>query len=329
MEIYFRLNDAPEAELLLLETASAKKTSVTRLKALLIERFAQLTWSKSAFQYTLSINGRTINDFEAATLKMDAFGQHPQVQLQYKQQERSRKRRMDESLPVQDLIEKIQRTTDTQERYSLTGRLLALLRDPSVYRGGDRESNGMQVSHIFRFFQLIKANIGSIMERRLRVFVQTDPAQVFPNVDTDVVLMPFFAPGHVSLLCHYGKRRVLHLDPSGSPLSMTRVEKTYINYQIFDDSNRIKGGEALAGGNCAIFTCVNAIRCILEHFKYQPMDASFEPFWQRVERVARKSEADISPLLLDMFMRIMGKQEVPFPPGMPVGMLMQILPRFF
>lgn len=330
MEVFFRLNNAPEAELLLLESVSAKKTSVTRLKALLIERFADLTYSKSAFQWNISINNRLINDFEAASVKVSAFGEHPQVHLQYKQAKSSRKRRAneEEDAPVQDLIQKIQRTTDAAQKYSLTEKLLSLLRDPSLFRA-EQEHNGMQVTQIFRFFQLIKANIGSVMERRLRVFVQTDPAQIFPNVSTDVVLRPFFAPGHVSLLCHYSKNRILHLDPSGSPLSMKNVEKTFLNYQIFDQSSQIKGGEALAGGNCAIFTCVNAIRCILEHFKYATMEASFEQFWQRVQSVARKSEADISPLLLDLFMRMLDKREIPFPPGMPVGMLMAILPKFF
>ena len=87
-----------------------------------------------------------------------------------------------------------------------------------------------------------------------------------------------FPDGNVSLCCFDKRRdRLLHFDASSSirpenndlfrsVYLFKNVSYTYINYQMYDDTNPFL---QLAGGNCGMFSGTNAIKC-LESFVLIP-----------------------------------------------------------
>jgi hypothetical protein len=112
-----------------------------------------------------------------------------------------------------------------------------------------------------------------------------------------IVVCPYLTTRHVSMMCYDQRRdRLLHFDSSSTLIPINKelfqnkerfksVSYTFINYQVYDEHNFIVN---LAGGNCGMFSGLNAIQCLL---KYSPEPVSFGAFWERFLKVLELTES--------------------------------------
>jgi len=309
-----------------------RRTTFVRLKQLLVSRCtdARPELSASPFQWVLKVDGVIVGDFDAARKRASELHTTSRVELIYKQQKRRRpEEESSKKNVVAEKVLKIETEPDTAKKYDLVQKLLNILQTETL-KSSERDSNGLQTQEVFGLFGHIKTKIVS----KRRYFLQTHPTELIPASGFEIVLSPLLIPSHVSLVCRYTTAaKMLNLDSSASQPGLARdaTSRTYINYQTFDKTTNINGVE-LAGGNCSLFTAINAIRCIVNFREYSTLDGNLNTFWEKLTRVVGMSEANVSHVLLNMWCMIMKHRDMALPKIPPAltnpqltGMLMNII----
>lgn len=243
----------------------------------------------SPANWIFSVNDVVISPLDAANRIVADFPIGSEYRLEFKRLEAIRVVRM----PSQ----KRTRESNTKE-YDLMSRLKRIMQENIQAFQSERESNGICHANVMAIMGHISKNIASIdvpiplndisfqlYEHNNQPFewLQTQTAQV-------LAFTPFFVPSHVSLLCKFGNR-ILHMDASQSMIPINQrifnrpenISYTYVNYQMYDDTNEDLN---LAGGNCAMFTGLNMIACIL---RYRHLPVRYPEFWSLFDRVLKNT----------------------------------------
>lgn len=254
-------------------TVDMSNWTLARLRKFIIESCAPGA-DVSPFNWTMRVDGVIIAPFDAMNRKVTA-----DLHVEIFKKGRESKKRVFEEVVKYDPLKKIQKM---------------LLENRAAFES-DRDQNGLVHEAVFALFGHISVRIASISDASKRVFIRTDAnANQFYACKTKsseyhIVLEPYFSIAHVSLLCMIDSTRFIHCDASSSftPINSDVIKfaqtkqhsLTFIPFQMFDESNSLQN---LAGGNCSMFTCLAAIRCILG-YPLRPVRAS--SFWPVFERV--------------------------------------------
>lgn len=239
----------------------------------------------------------TVNDVEVAPL--DAPQRHTQpntrVELEYLRDDGPVKkaRRAQPAAPAAE-----------KRAYSVTAKLKSMMRENVRVFQSECDGNGVHVSyvyHVLNHLRMKALDVDTPVDMS-RVFIEQSargcPLRVLDEVGYDVALAPYFTPGHVALTCVYGGARVIHLDASATlntanTLLMQELRRTQrahsltcINYQAYDDA---AVDVNLAGGNCASFAGIQAVRAILLANLYSDTTHTFAHFMERFARVLERT----------------------------------------
>lgn len=198
--------------------------------------------------------------------------------------------------------------------YETTRHLTRILKQNGVVFKREVESNGVLHQWIFMMMGHISVKIPKVALpiKSDRLLFNTEPNARLDNnlefvmrlkqderkttIDT-IAVCPYLTMRHVAVMCYDKRRdRLLHFDSSSTLIPINRelfqnkgrfksVSYTFINYQAYDDTDFITN---LAGGNCGMFSGLNAIQCIL---KYNPEPVSFGAFWERFLQVLKLTDA--------------------------------------
>jgi hypothetical protein len=165
----------------------------------------------------------------------------------------------------------------------------------------ERDNNGIGHRSVIAILGHISQGIKTPIDKLVFNTEENNPLVWIRNQkDTNIAICAYFVPYHVSLLCKYGPNRILHLDASHSfnpqnqhlfDAGFGNISYTYIPYQLFDESNQDVN---LAGGNCAMFTGLNAIACVL---RYRATAVRFDEFWRLFQQVYDKTPAEKAILI--------------------------------
>lgn len=208
----------------------------------------------------------------------------------------------------QKQIEK--RTRDTGG-YNLINHLRQIMAQNDLVYVNERESNGIIIEWIFNMFGRIKA--ASLTDVSLAIQTEYAQGRDFDFIRANyranaITICPFLTPGHIALLCCYNQNRLIHFDSSSSfhsqnasifqnKRNFASVSYTYVNYQLFDETDVVRG---MAGGNCGMFTGINAIQAIRD---YGPGSVSFMQFWNRLLLVLESTPDNVKRMILHQTMR--------------------------
>lgn len=191
----------------------------------------------------------------------------------------------------------IKRARETQvPTFNLQTKLARILHEDISTFQSERDSNGLCHRSVIAILGHISKGIVAPVEKVIiNTEDQYDPIVWIRNQkNANIAMCAYFVPYHVSLLCAYGPNRYLHLDASHSFRPNNQhlfdanlgVSYTYIPYQLFDDTNQDNN---LAGGNCSMFTGLNAIACVL---RYRATPVRFDEFWRTFQEVLDKTPTD-------------------------------------
>lgn len=210
---------------------------------------------------------------------------------------------------VKKELEKIRKET-AGIPYAAERHLARIMRQSEFVFRSELESNGVLHQWIFMMMGHISTKIINVALpfKNKRLLFKTEPHGLQNNLDfimnvkqnerdvESIVVCPYLTMRHVSMMCYDTRRdRLLHFDSSSTLIPINEelfknkgrfksVSYTFINYQAYDDTNFIAN---LAGGNCGMFSGLNAIQCLL---KYYPDPVSFEAFWARFLQVLRLTD---------------------------------------
>lgn len=281
-EFRFQYEDEEPRTVRLKSNFSAR--SLAALRKLLITQCAP-TMDLAPNLWSFYVNGQLISPMDAANRTIGSIAADHLVQLQRKSSAPKRPREQEES----DL-----------KPYDLGARLLRILKQDEAAFRSERESNGLAHRNVIGVLGHIQQNLRGIHTPVpiQQIVMNTDEIQTMAwigqNTQQNVAISPFFVPNHVSLLCAYGPNRLLHLDASHSVRPINKeifeaqkrfktVSFTFVNYQMYDETNVDAN---LAGGNCAMFTGLAAVSCIL---RYRATPVRFREFYRLFEAVAKRT----------------------------------------
>jgi len=185
-------------------------------------------------------------------------------------------------------------TAEAGPVYSPLGHLERLLAANERVYQEERADNGVAGQFVHTVLGHIWAAREQLHLQSMDVVLQTEARQsglafVLARPTVTLTIAPHLVPGHVSLLCRLGSGRLLHLDSSSSfaslnaelfrePASKLAVSYTYVNYQMYDVTGHIANA---TGGNCGMFSSVNALHILLAGGERQARRVTFEEFWPR------------------------------------------------
>lgn len=283
--------------------------------------------SQSAVDYEFIVEGKKVGFMEAAKRKGSRIMNISLKLIEKTTEGKEReKRKRDEITKIEQRIEEqIEKVYKPIEGipYTVTKHLLRIMAENRINFQSERDGNGVFHQFMFEVMGFLSVNTHRIqLSRDLQINTlrfQKEPMEnlqlihIVKNNDeyplSTFVICPFLLPRHVSLCC-FDKRhdRLLHFDASSSihPENkalfksvhlFNNVSYTYINYQMYDDTNPIL---QLAGGNCGMFSGTNAIKC-LESFQAQPI--GFYQCWERFLQVLEKTTESKRALIAMDFTR--------------------------
>lgn len=202
--------------------------------------------------------------------------------------------------------------------YDATRHLTRILRQNDLIFRQEKKDNGVLHQWIFEIMGHLSVKIPRVSLpyglKSNRLLFKTNPHGIENNLDLilktkehdskeydskedRVIICPYLTVRHVSMMCYDQRRdRLLHFDSSSTLIPINEelfknkgrfksVSYTFINYQAYDEHNFIVN---LAGGNCGMFSGLNAIQCLL---KYSPEPVSFVSFWKRFLKVLDLTES--------------------------------------
>jgi hypothetical protein len=288
---------------------NVREMTVTKLKGFLVTKCAGTELGRSAFDWNIEINGKLIPDFSGQQ-PIGGFGDMPRVVLTYKGMKQAeptarkgkRRERQEEIVVAAD--DALKRTKEDTPAYDFIQKVKQMVVTERDF-GQDRTTNGFQMRHLFYIMGVIKTKIDLVKPSGLNLVIQTDDTQTLPNTaHANVSLAICGGAGHVSLMCKYDTGRKINLDASGVYMGSERdVLQTYVNYQRYDGTDLVETG-GFAGGNCAVFTAIHAIRSILYYDRYSKCPVDFDAMWPRLEKMMRRTGANVDSIMLHMIHRI-------------------------
>jgi hypothetical protein len=222
-------------------------------------------------------------------------------------------------------VEKIYKETEGIP-YETTRHLARVMRENDLVFKREVESNGVIHEWIFMMMGHFSVKLPKVAlpVKSKRLVFETTLHGPYNNMDfvlrykrdekqygDAIVVCPYITMRHVGIMCYDMIRgRLLHFDSSSTltPLNddffklkkeFKSVSYTYIDYQTYDETNTIL---SLAGGNCGMFSGLNAIQCILQ---YNQDFVPFQMFWDRFLQVLKMTpEEKQSRIVLDLTRRI-------------------------
>lgn len=287
-EFRFQYEDEEPRTVRLKSNFSAR--SLAALRKLLITQCAP-TMDLAPNLWRFYVNGQLISPMDAANRTIGSISADHLVQLQ---------RKSSAPTPIVRVPKRPREQEEELRTYDLGARLLRIVRQDQAAFRSERESNGLAHRNVIGILGHIQQNLRGIQTPVPihQIVMNTDVIQTMAwigqNTQRNVAISPFFVPNHVSLLCAYGPNRLLHLDASHSLRPINRevfeaqkrfktVSFTFVNYQMYDETNVDAN---LAGGNCAMFTGLAAVSCIL---RYRATSVRFREFYRLFEAVAKRT----------------------------------------
>jgi len=228
----------------------------------------------------------------------------------------SKRERIEEEDRV--VVEKIRRSKEGIP-YTTSNHLVRVMREANVVFQRELNSNGVIHNWIFMIMGHISAKITRVAlpVKSNRLVFKTVEHGFNNNMDfilkskqdettnTDaIVVCPYISPYHVAVMCYDKTRgRLLHFDSSSTLIPINEaffrvkdqfkyVSYTFIDYQLYDEPGTVRN---LAGGNCGMFSGLNAIQCVLQ---YDQEFVSFNEFWQRFLRVLQRTPEEKKPRIV-------------------------------
>ncbi len=274
----FRFQYADEAPRNVRLRADLRGRKWSSLRKLLISQSAP-TEDPSPHLWQFIVDGEEIAAFDAATKTIGLdFGRETLVELRLR------------SAAVQPTRKRKEMEASS---FDLGTKLLRILQENQSSFRSERESNGLAHRNVLGILGHISVHLQGIQTpvQVSDIVIDTDgsaqPLQWLQQARGVIALAPFFTPNHVSLLCKWGSNRIIHLDAShslhpqnASLLSNTsNVSLTLVPYQLMDETNV---DDNLAGGNCAMFTGLAAVACVL---RYRVSAVRFGEFWSIFQKV--------------------------------------------
>lgn len=325
------------------------------LRKLLIAQSAPAE-DPSPSRWVFMVDGQVISMFDAASKTIgNDFNGDTLVELRLREDKRQeiptpKRKRIPDDTGQLEAVKKLAKAQTDVRTFNLARKLVSILEENQSSFRSERANNGLAHRNVMGILGHISVNIQGIQVpiSVSAIVIDTngspDPLVWIQQREGTVVMAPFFVPNHVSLLCRWGNNRFLHLDASNSfhpqnahILSMPNVSLTYIPYQLMDDTNV---DDNLAGGNCAMFTGLNAVACIL---RYREEPVGFAQFWSIFEQVLQKTPDKEATLIRRLTLRNLlyhafelrndtrcdNLNNYPFPPEeLPFVMLKAILTHY-
>jgi hypothetical protein len=256
-------------------------------------------------EWVFTVNGREVGFMDAAnrygSLGMNVYLRKRRTKTKAATSvPKKRDREEEQKEVVKKELEKIHKETEGIP-YEAERHLAKILRQNEFVFRQERESNGVLHQWMFMMMGHISTKIPKVALpfKNSRLLFNTEPhgfdnnmtfimkaKEDNKNMDT-IVVCPYVTMRHAAMMCYDKRRdRLLHFDSSSTLIPINEelfrnkqqfrsVSYTFINYQAYDDTNFIVN---LAGGNCGMFSGLNAIQCLL---KYNPEPVSFVAFWAR------------------------------------------------
>jgi hypothetical protein len=261
--------------------------------------------SRDLNDWEVMVNGVIMNTLEQSkkTLLKNVQGRPIQISLRFK---------LESTTPPPPPPQKQEGTP-----YNLKKKILKLTRTNMKLFKTDMETNGMMDQEIRFAFGHFYSKLPSMqlpLNMNDDVYINLDfnskgsslwVLDNIKNIGKRLIVSPHSTWRHAALICVFNQQRVIHIDASSSvsvnngllmQKHLTNISYTYLNYQSFDETNI---DEQYAGGNCAVFTCLNGLRMIFHYDEYNDKKYNIDDFWQRFIQVASVSTKRTVLLMLN------------------------------
>jgi hypothetical protein len=267
--------------------------ALSKIRNVIINKY-NVTLDVDPNKWNFYVNGVILNTLEASVKSLRKLGivsEEITFNLEYKT----------------DLIVK---TQDGRE-YSLKDKIRKTMKENMNLFKTDLKTNGMvngEIQMVMGHFKTLLMGIKLPIHMN-NVYLNMDfmsnnsPVHIVKEKRSEaLILSPYITFKHASLLCVMKNDRIIHIDPSGSisannnslmRLKSNNISYTFFNYQLLDESV-----DQYAGGNCAIFTCLNLLRCIIHYDNYNKKH-EFTDFWDRFMQISTLSDSESVYTLLN------------------------------